>query len=291
MNHIVITNTITNRDNMLNSYLKDIRRYPMLSSAAQDNLARIMRQGGKAGDDARRQLIECNLRFAVTVAKKYESDIIPLVDLINDANIGLCRACDSYDPQRTNNFISYAVNYMLSEIYTDFEKHGRLIRLPHDVRTCISEYNKLVESTLASQQRMPTVDEFAVHSKLSHTKAAHILEHLGNVESLSSPMGGSDDDMTLEDVVFVESSTVDYLESQFTRSVIDTTLREVLKDDDYRIVQAVYGLLGDNGPTVSSLSYEMGISPEAIKKRCTRSLKKIRNNPKAMDEFRQLLAA
>lgn len=291
MNQIVITNAITNRDNTLCCYLSDIKKYAVLTASQQNNLARIMRNGGKQGADARRQLIECNLRFAVSVAKKYENGGIPLLDLINDANIGLCRACDKFDASRGINFISYAVNYMQCEILADFEKHGRHIRLPHDVHALVGEYNRLVEQLLTTEQRMPTIDEFAEHTNISYSKAAHIFESMGAVDSIDAPVSSSTEDMTLADVLFVENSTSDYLESQYDRSAIDSTLREVLKEDEYRIVQAVYGLLGDNGPSVTSLSCELGISADTLRKRCSRSIKKIRQCPKAMDEFRQLLAA
>ena len=291
MNQIVITNAITNRDNTLCCYLNDIKKYAVLSASEQNNLAHIMHKGGKSGEEARHKLIECNLRFAVSVAKKYDNGIIPLMDLINDANIGLCKACDKFDTARGINFISYAVNYMQCEILADFEKHGRHIRLPHDVHSLVNDYNRFVEQLLSTEQRMPTLDEFAEYSGISHTKAAHILDCMNSVDSIDAPISSSAEDMTLADVLFVENSTTDYLESQYERSTIDSTLRAVLKEDDYRIVQAVYGLLGDNGPTITTLSYELGLSAEALRKRCSRSIKKIRQCPKAMNEFRQLLAA
>ena len=291
MKQFSITTNFTHRDDNLSRYLKNISHLPVLSAEEQNTLAREMKQGGKRGEEARRKLIESNLRFAVTVAKKYQDSSIPLMDLIDDANMGLCKACDAFDPEVGVKFLTYAVNHMMAEIFNDFERNGRIVRLPHDVANLTSKYTRLVEEVYKTEGRMPTMDEFAEHVGVSREKAAAVFENMGDVLSLDKPLGEESDGDTLVDILpdwSAAEMTSDYGD---TRALIFSVINNTLNPDDAIIVESLSGFLGDEAPTFTELCIKLNLTDDALRKRYSRALEKIRRNEDACNELRSLLAA
>src|ERR687883_999685 len=120
-------------NDLLDLYIDELSRTPVLSATAQKALARKMRDTSlseEARAAARDQLISGNLRFAFAIAKKYQNRGLPLEDLVSEANAGLCRAADKYDPDVGVNFISYAVWWIRQAIFSAIAKHGHVVRLP-----------------------------------------------------------------------------------------------------------------------------------------------------------------
>ena len=118
---------MTNDDNLLCLYLREINRYPLLSREEEEILTR----RAVAGDgEAKEKLIRANLRFVVAVAKRYRTKDIPLLDLINEGNIGLLKAVEHFDVNRGYHFISYAAWWVRQSILKALSEKSRMIRLP-----------------------------------------------------------------------------------------------------------------------------------------------------------------
>jgi RNA polymerase primary sigma factor len=113
--------------NILSMYLKEINRIPLLSAEEEFALAKRVQKGDEF---ARKRMIESNLRFVVNVAKKYQNQGIPLVDLINEGNIGLMTALDKFDPDKGYHFISYAVWWIRQSVMKAINEKSRAVRLP-----------------------------------------------------------------------------------------------------------------------------------------------------------------
>src|SRR5579863_5000038 len=112
---------------LLDLYIGELGRMPVLSAAAQKDLARIVRDTRRSAADraeARKSLINANLRFAFSIAKKYQHRGLPLEDLVGEANAGLCRAADKYDPDVGVNFISYAVWWIRQALHASITTKG-----------------------------------------------------------------------------------------------------------------------------------------------------------------------
>jgi len=119
--------TANNDENVLAMYLKEMSRIPLLSKEEEDKLTHAAAQGDTA---ARNKLVNGNLRFVVNVAKKYQGNGIPLIDLISEGNIGLVYAVEKFDPARDCRFITYAVWWIRQFILKALSEKSRLIRLP-----------------------------------------------------------------------------------------------------------------------------------------------------------------
>ena len=118
---------MTNEDNLLRLYLREINRYPLLSREEEEVLAKRAASGDR---EAKEQLIRGNLRFVVAVARRYRSRDIPLLDLINEGNIGLIKAVEHFDVDRGFHFISYAAWWVRQAILKALSEKSRMIRLP-----------------------------------------------------------------------------------------------------------------------------------------------------------------
>src|ERR1043166_8282853 len=117
---------------LLDLYIEELRGEPVLSAQAQKDLARTIRsaRSEEARDAARSELIRANLRFAFSVAKQYQNRGVPLGDLVSEANAGLVRAADKYDPDVGVNFISYAVWWIRQALHSAVQRQGRTVQVP-----------------------------------------------------------------------------------------------------------------------------------------------------------------
>ena len=128
MKQLVITTSTTQRDSAaLNAYLAEVNRKPMITAAEEVDLAIRIQNGDQRALD---QLVEANLRFVVSVAKKYQYIGLSLVDLINEGNIGLIKAAQKFDHTKGFKFISYAVWWVRQSILDALAKKGRVVRVP-----------------------------------------------------------------------------------------------------------------------------------------------------------------
>ena len=127
MKAIVITSATSFRSNDLDKYLNDIRRYKPLSEEQETIMAQRIHNGDKTAEKA---MINANLAFVVSVAKKYQGMGLDLLDLISEGNIGLCKAVKAFDETKGYKFISFAVAYIRTEIRNAISEKGRLVHLP-----------------------------------------------------------------------------------------------------------------------------------------------------------------
>ena len=167
MKPLVISNRITNRDtNSLNKYLNDISRIPMISDQEEIELVIRARNGEEKALD---NLVCANLRFVVSVAKKYQSRGLPLHDLINEGNLGLVKAVLKYDETRGFKFISYAVWWIRQSIMQALTEKSRLVRLPLNKINAINRIKVASSIFEQSNQREPAAEE--IEEILERSKA------------------------------------------------------------------------------------------------------------------------
>lgn len=171
MRQLKISNSITNRDQTLGSYLTWIAKFPLLNIEEEIELAQKIKRGGPEGEKAREKLVTSNLRFVVSVAKQYQHQGLALSDLINEGNIGLMKAADKFDETRGFKFISYAVWWIRQSVLQAISEQGRMVRLPLNVEGVLHTIANATNDFMQKHQRLPSVDELAAITNVDPEKS------------------------------------------------------------------------------------------------------------------------
>jgi len=199
MRGLKISKSITPRDQKsLEKYLKDISQYEVLTPQEELDLFLEFRGGS---EQAKERIINCNLRFVVSVAKKYMNLGLPLNDLINEGNEGLIVAAERFDESKGFKFISYAVWWIRQRIIQAINVKGRKIRTPQNQSTRVLQLLNL-RSTLAQQlERTPTEEELAAAADISVKEVKRCFEANQLCRSLDAPVGYDEDGSSLSNLL------------------------------------------------------------------------------------------
>lgn len=268
MKEITTEKTILNENSdLLKNYFKSIAKYPIYSAEEQIELARKMRDGDER---AREKLITSNLRFVVTCAKKYIGQGVPLIDLIQSGNKGLCDSLNKYDPDKGYHFISFAVWYIRKEIISAIYNTGRTIRYPITYITKITKVKKAYDDFLKKHQRSPTDEELIKLTNLTQKQYNSTIMNKSYCQSIDTPIT-EDGKTTVEDVLVEEKSSIT---DTFTKEAISNALK-ILNQREYKVITEFYGLEGNTERSIKEIAKEMGLCDERIRQLRKNAIKKL----------------
>ena len=271
---------------VLSIYLKEINRIPLLTHEEETELAIKAKAGDKA---ARERLISSNLRFVVSVAKKFRGQGLPLLDLINEGNIGLITAIDKFEPDKGYHFISYAVWWIRQSILKAIPEKSRAVRLP------LNRSNELMQILKAKKALMhtmetaePTVEDIANETGLDAKLISDLLAVSSEMMSFDSPVKKGE----------VGSSTYgDFLEDESAgpeTQMMDKALKEevsslldILTDKERDIIIKRNGLDGNEAMSLKEIGEGYSLTKERIRQIEKRALEKLRAESirRGMDAF------
>lgn len=287
----------TNDDrDLLDLYIDELRGEPVLTAQQQKDLARQMRRA--TSDDmrerARSELIRANLRFAFSVAKQYQNRGVPLGDLVSEANAGLVRAADKYDPDVGVNFISYAVWWIRQALHSAVQRQGRTVQVPLNRAADLSRVSRAQEVLRQKLSREPHDEEIATVADLSLDVTRGLVALLQPVRSLDEPSISGEQGRTLgETLVLDRGEDEDVLpggvESDSRREAIARAL-EVLAPRDRRVLTLYFGLEGSRPMTLQEIARELAVTRERVRQLRDRALKRLRESDTA-DVLREGMAA
>ena len=207
--------------NIMSIYLKEINRIPLLTEEEELDLAIRSRDGDEF---ARQRMVEANLRFVVNVAKKYQNEGRPLIDLINEGNIGLMTALDKFDPDRGYRFISYAVWWIRQSIMKAINEKGRAVRLP------LNRTNELLQMQKAQRSLMKDLETEEPTAEQIGELAGFDADHVENLLAISRDLVSLDARSSITAVQFRLPTS-----SKMMRRVRRMPLDSALKDDVRRL--------------------------------------------------------
>lgn len=258
-------------------YLKEIKKYPLLSEREEKELAKKIREGDKK---ALEKLILGNLRFVVNVAKEYQGKGLTLAELINEGNYGLIKAAQKFDETKNVKFISYAVWWIRQSIMKAILENNSNIRIPLSQITKINAVNRAQQEILDQENRVPTFKEIADKIGMSENEVKNIL-NLNKVElSLSDPIG-DDENLYLGDTIIEENELSP--EETLLRKRYKETLKnqlEKLSEREAFVLKKYFGLDDYRPHTLEEIGKELNISRERVRQIKDRAINKLKEMTK-----------
>lgn len=274
MRSLIITQSITDRqDRSINGYLKDISKIPLIDEETSIKLAKQAKQGDKQALD---KLITANLRFAVSVAKQYKNRGIPLVDLIQSANLGLWEAAQRWDETRGIKFISYAVWWIRQSIIQSISSECRTIRVPMNQIVNMNKLNKATEKLEQEYGRTPSVEELEAETGIDSSKI--ILNHSSLNKTLSLNVAFSDDEESGSLVDIIPNKNSINADEGITNESTIIELNNILNNLSYRegdIIKMVFGI-GMLPMTLEEVAARFGIGTERVRQLQHQTLDKLK---------------
>ena len=299
-------------------YLKEIGKVPLLSAEEEVELAKRIEAGAEAanestvlindqrwdglafdvqrglrratldGERARQELTSANLRLVVSIAKRYVGRGVPILDLIQEGNLGLMRAVQKFDHSKGFKFSTYATWWIRQAITRAIADQSRTIRVPVHM---VESINKVVRAQRALAQKLerdPRLDEIAEEVDLDQEKVAEILRiNSQDPLSLDSPVGDEDDTSMADFIPDKGAAPLDLA----ARKLLEQTVRDVLDDLSEReseVVRLRFGLVDGRPRTLEEVGKEFGVTRERIRQIESKTLAKLRH-PLRSEKLRDYL--
>lgn len=258
---IKIAKSITERTPVLSAYMNDISRYPLLSLEQEVELTYQARRGNVT---AKQQLINCNLRFVISIAKQYVHQGISLEDLIMEGNLGLMTAIDKFDPMRGFKLSTYAVWWIRQAILNALSEKGRSVRIPLNQVGLQQRIRKAIQQFTQQEERQPSVSELAEIMGLSEDKIEESLGFMSSEVSIDLPVG-EDGDSCLADLL---PSSLPMADSGLNHEGLKQDIQRWLQVLDVRardIITCSFGLNGEDPMSLEELGLRYGLSRERVR--------------------------
>ncbi len=267
-------------EEILSDYLTEIRRIPLLTPESERKLAYRIREGDRK---ALEDLVLANLRFVVSMAKRYIKAGGPIMDMINEGNLALIRAAETFNPDLGLRFISYAVWWIRKYIFHFLSRSESPVAIPERKAHVVFKLNRIRESLYRTLKREPKMSELAKEVNLPEAKVAQFVRVMENHVSLDSLAyefrfkdGQNDGEQALND-----------LETQSTRVALSSEVLRCLnrlKEKERSAVELYFGFNGQDKVSYEKIGRQINLSREGARRTVQRAIQKLSRDP----EIKQL---
>jgi RNA polymerase primary sigma factor len=268
----------------LDLYLDEISRIPLLAAEEEKALARKAFKGDIA---AQERLARHNVRFVVSVAKKFQNRGVPLMDLIGEGNLGLMTAARKFDPDRGVKFISYAVWWIRQAILQALAEQSRIVRVPLNRAGTLHRIGKRSASLLQELGREPTPAEIAEGMDITMEEVQKTLSISQNHLSLDAPLTPGEDNKLLDYLPDTQNAgpDSDTFEKALTESIEEVL--STLKEREAKILRLYFGLDGPEPMTLEEIGSLLGITRERVRQIKEKALTRLRHvsRARALESF------
>ena len=260
-------------DDSVKQYLKEIGSYPLLTAEQELSLAERIARGDLR---ARQKLIEANLRLVVSIAKRYSNQGLPLLDLIQEGNIGLMRASQKFDYKRGFRFSTYATWWIRQAISRAIAEHSRTIHIPVHVVELIYKIKRIARKMYQDQGIEPLPEQLAAVVGLPKDRIIELLSVSDQPVSLDAPVA-DDEQYHLADILedVGTETPVDHVSQRLQREHIERAMT-VLNPRERTIIEMRYGLCDGHYHTLDDVSAKFQLTRERIRQIEVKALRKLR---------------
>lgn len=285
LNYIVLLNEATVKEHYstdsARTYLREIGRYPLLNREDEIRLFKEMHNGS---EEAKTTLINSNLRLVVSVAKKYTVTNTPLMDLVQEGNLGLLRAVEKFSIEFNNKFSTYAVWWIRQAITRSIANKNRMIRLPVHVYEKMNKYIILNRDFIQKEGRELTKEE--VCEKLEVTEEVYnaIMDYKYDTVSLDKQVkndGDSREDTTLGDFIEGDTDVEKEVETTVLGEYLNEAMESVLKPKEIEVLKLRFGIEDNTPRTLEEIGKIKGVTRERIRQIESKAIRKLRANHKS----------
>lgn len=271
----------------LSYYLNEISKIPLLTREEEESLATLAKNGDKK---AKEKLIRANLRFVVTVAKKYRNRGIPLADLINEGNMRLITAIDKFEVERGFHFISYAVWWIRQAILKAICERSRAIRLPLNRANELVQIEKAKRFMEIRDNVEPTPEEIAKELSMDKDLVKHLLNVSRETISLETPAyEDKKNSSCISD--FITDEKFDTPEEEIEKQSLHDAINKVLNtltEKEKQIIEYRYGLNGNKSMSLKQIGEKYDLTKERIRQIEKKALVRLRHSSRS-DKLRAFI--
>jgi RNA polymerase primary sigma factor len=252
---------VSTGDEDIRQYINEIRQFPRLTPEQERDLARLCAQGD---ENAIRQMVNCNLRLVVSVARDYAGRGVPLLDLIQEGSIGLLAAAKKFDYTMDYRFSTYATKWIKQGVTRCLMNHGCLIRVPMHTAERIRKVTAARNRLLQESGTEPTLEELAQACDLSVDKTRRLLQLSPQTCSLDAPT--ADEDSTLG--VLLEDVRTPQPQEKLVREELSHTLEvllAMLTERQQQVLRLHFGMTDGTEHSLEEIGSILGISKERVR--------------------------
>src|SRR5688572_13249817 len=273
-----VTKKSSYEEGSLDQYLRDISIYPLISREEEVRLAQRIRVNDQEALD---KLVRSNLRFVVSVAKKYQNQGVSLADLINEGNLGLIRAAHKFYETKGIKFISYAGWWLRQAILQALAEQSRIVRVPLNRAGRLHRIGKRANALLQELGREATHAEIAEGMEITEEEVAKTMSISQTHLSLDAPMAPGEDNRLLDYLPDTQSATPDEetIEKALAESVHEALAG--LKEREAKILRLYFGLDGSEPMTLEQIGAVLNITRERVRQIKEKALSRLRHVSRA----------
>lgn len=257
----------------IKAYIKEVRKIPLLTPKEEIDLSNKVKRGNR---QARDKMIRSNLRLVINIAKKYIYLGIPLMDLIEEGNVGLMKAVEKFNPRKGFRFSTYAAWWIRQSITRSIFDQGRTVRIPVYVNEMLTKYRKTNEKLMGKLRRIPHDAEVARSMRTTVEKILKIRSYVSKMSSLDAPI---DEEGGNEIIDLIEDKTTASPETEVNNLLTKERLKnlmEVVNEREHEVLNLRFGLVNGKVHTLADVSKRLRVSRERVRQIEENALRKLK---------------